>query len=91
MFDNSNNGNQGNKNYSYRTSDTYYLPQRIGPGALANHRIATCEVCKDNGYAHEAVVARAGKLLNYHTGTEHLHKQILDDPKIWAELWSNLK
>ena len=76
-----------NGTHPYKKYD-YYLPQRIGPGALANHRIVTCDVCKDNGYEHEAVVARAGKLLNYHNGTEHVHKQVLDDPKIWAELWS---
>jgi len=67
----------------------YYLPQRIGPGALPNHRIAMCEVCRDNGYEHEAVVARAGKMLNYHNGTEHIHKQVLDDSEIWTALWSS--
>ena len=77
-----------NISYDQYKKYSYYLPQRIGPGALANHRIPMCEVCKDNGYEHEAIVVRAGKLLNYHTGTEHVHKQILDDPKIWAELWS---
>ena len=73
--------------YPYKNYD-YYLPQRIGPGALPNDRLTACIVCSQNGYPHEAVIIRAKKLVNYHDGSGHIHKQVLDDPAIWAVLWS---
>ena len=88
MISNNNSSSEPNIYYEYRTSDTHYLPQRIGAGALPNTKIKVCEVCTHNGYPHETIVARATKIVNYNDGSEHIHRQILDDPDIWTALWS---
>ena len=32
-------------------------------------------------------IPRTEKIVNYHDGSEHIHKQILDDPEVWTALW----
>ncbi len=66
----------------------YYLPQRLGPGALQNEQVTICRICSKNGYKHEPIMIRAEKLVNYNDGSEHIHKKVLDDPEIWTALWS---
>jgi len=66
----------------------YYLPQRIGLGSLPNELISICRICAENGYKNEAVIRRSGKLVNYTDGSEHIHKQVVDDPQVWTALWS---
>ncbi|MGC1132845.1 MAG: hypothetical protein WA941_08480 [Nitrososphaeraceae archaeon] len=75
--------------YNQYKKYSYYLPQRIGPGALPNNQLTMCKVCNKNGYPHEAVVIQDEKIVNYHDGSEHIHKQVLDDSEIWTALWSS--
>lgn len=73
-------------NISYSQYKKYYLPQRIGPGALGNNQVEMCQVCSQNDWPHEAVVYRDGRILNYYTGEEHVHKEVFDDPRAWTAL-----
>jgi hypothetical protein len=93
LVSNYNRDSTPNKYYSNDSmlSHDYYLPQRIGPGALPNYKVIMCKVCSQNGYPHETVVARAKKIVNYNDGSKHIHRQVSDDPDIWAALWSDLK
>jgi hypothetical protein len=62
-------------NYKY-----YYLPQRIGPGALGNDQVKMCKYCSQNGFHNEPIVFHklSGKWVpfNYFDGRQHTeHKQ----------------
>ena len=90
----SSNHNDDDPNYKY-----YYLPQRIGPGSLPNNRVPTCDVCRENGYPHESVIAKTLpnntiRIVNYFDGSEHVHKDVSDDPHAWATVahyWKIIK
>jgi hypothetical protein len=55
----------------------YYLPQRIGPGALSNDQVKMCKICSQNGYHNEPIVFRKHNCkwipLNYYDGQKHEH------------------
>lgn len=83
------------ENISYNQYINYYLPHCVGPGSLPNYLVSTCQICRDNGYPHEAVVVQTLlgntiKLVNYSDGSEHVHKQVLDDREVWSALWSEV-
>ncbi|MGH9988354.1 MAG: hypothetical protein ACRD8W_30840 [Nitrososphaeraceae archaeon] len=61
-----------NKNsLPYKNYD-YYLPQRVGPGALANEQVRRCYKCKEP-IAFKKRPDGTYQLLNYFDGTFHEH------------------
>ena len=65
-----NNRTQPYKNYDY------YLPQRIGPGALGNEQVRRCYKCKEPIAFKKRQDGSGGwQLLDYFTGQQHEHRQ----------------
>ena len=52
----------------------YYLPQKIGPGALANDHVRRCFTCKEP-IAFRKRLDGSWQLLDYFTGLQHEHRQ----------------
>ena len=64
-----------NKNtYPYKKYD-YYLPQRIGPGALQNEQVRRCYKCKVPIGFKKRHDGSGWQVLDYFTGQQHEHRQ----------------
>jgi hypothetical protein len=68
-----------NNYISYNQYKHYYLPQRIGPGALGNDQVKMCKFCSQNGFHNEPIIFRRhnGRWhpVNYFNGQPHQHRQ----------------
>ena len=62
-----------NNTYPYKNYD-YYLPQRIGPGALPNDAIKKCYKCNEPIQFRKRPDGTY-QLLDYFTGQLHEHRQ----------------
>jgi hypothetical protein len=56
------------------TNNDYYLPQRIGPGALPNDQIKKCYKCNEPIQFRKRPDG-TWQLLDYFTGQQHVHRQ----------------
>lgn len=52
----------------------YYLPQRIGPGSLANDQVKRCYKCNDPIQFRKRPDGTY-QLLDYFTGQQHTHRK----------------
>ena len=57
----------------------YYLPQRIGPGALPNEQVRRCYKCKEPIAFRRRQNGKGWQLLNYFDGTFHEHYRRNED------------
>ncbi|MPZ05864.1 MAG: hypothetical protein GEU26_05495 [Nitrososphaeraceae archaeon] len=61
-------------------TNKYYLPQRIGPGALGNDQVKKCFTCRNNGFINESITFKkrpdgSWLLVDYYSGQPHEHRQ----------------
>jgi hypothetical protein len=61
--------NNYNPQYNY-----YYLPQRIGPGALPNEAVKKCYKCNEPIQFRKRPEGKGWQLLDYFTGQPHQHR-----------------
>ncbi|MGH9983811.1 MAG: hypothetical protein ACRD8W_07640 [Nitrososphaeraceae archaeon] len=66
-----------NNNISYNQYKkySYYLPQRIGLGALANEQVRRCYKCKEPIAFRKRPDGKGWQLLNYFDGKLHEHNR----------------
>ncbi len=63
-----------NASYNQYKHYDYYLPQKIGPGALPNDKIRRCYKCNEP-IQFKKRSDGTWQLLNYFTGQQHEHRQ----------------
>jgi hypothetical protein len=63
-----------NIQYNQYNKYSYYLPQRIGPGALPNDQVKHCYKCRKPIQFRKRSDNKGWQLLDYFTGQPHQHR-----------------